>query len=296
MMLQTQTKAWLAFIATSAIWGFFPLFVRLMQEMSATELLYVRIIFSLLILLFFYAYKRRIASTLALIGSRPILIRLMITALLLALNWLVYIVAINKNLTSQASMGYFITPLINVALGVYLFQEKIDKWKMLALGLACVAVLYQIVLLGEFPWLALAIGVSFGFYGTLRKKIQLSPVAGLFAEMLILSPFALLAWLWLGLTGQAFEYRAYPMMIVYCIGAGAMTLVPLLLYLYAVKHLPLSTIAMAQYASPTLQFLLAIFYFHEPFDWTKLISFLLIWTGLGIYSLRLIYQYRRTSV
>lgn len=294
--MTNQGKAWLALIAAFGTWGFFPLFMRLMSAMRAEELLYVRVIFSLLILLIIYLYQGRMASLLRPLCQTRTCLSLLITAVLIALNWLFYIVAVNKNLTSQASMGYFITPLINVALGICLFGEKLDKWRALALGCASIGLLYQILVFGEFPWLALAIGGSFGCYGSLRKKFQLPAVAGLFAEMLILSPFVLAAWLWLAAQGQAFDYATQPSMIIYCLGAGVITLAPLLLYLYAVEHLPLNAVAMAQYSTPSLQFLLAIFYFHEPFDWTKLITFLFIWTGLGIYSLRLIYHYRRNTI
>lgn len=281
-------KAWLALGCAFATWGLFPIFVRMMSQMRADEFLYVRIVFSFLGLLVLFYGQGRLGKVLSHVLRPSFLLRTTLTALLIAANWLMYILAVNWQMTMQASMGYFITPLINVLFGVWLFQEKLDRWQITAVALALAGVIYQMLALGIMPWLPLAIGGAFGFYGVLRKKFAIPPLQGLFAEMLVLLPLALVAWAGLGLSGEAFDYLAQPSMIVMVVLAGVITLAPLLLFLYAIEFLPLTGVGLAQYSTPTIQFLIALWLFHEPFDIHRLIAFALIWIGLGIYSIHLL--------
>ncbi|SUO96949.1 EamA family transporter RarD [Suttonella ornithocola] len=286
-------KAWIALSIAFITWGAFPLFVRAMDTMRADEFLYVRIVFSFLCLLLLYAWKGKLKSAFQTILRPHFLLQASISAVFIALNWYLYIVAVNENLTTQASIGYFITPLINVLFGVWLFGDKMDIWKATALGFGLAGVIYQMIALHIMPWLPLGIGAAFGIYGSLRKKMRMPPVQGLFAELLVMLPIVLLAWAALVEQGKAFNYAADPSMILWCIAAGLITLIPLLLFLYAVNYLSLTAVGFAQYSSPSIQFLIAIFYFHEPFSISRLIAFILIWIGLAIYSVRLLQMTRR---
>lgn len=290
--MTTNSKALLALAGAFAIWGAFPIFVRWMSAMRADELLYVRIAFSFFLLTGLYVWRGELNRVWTDICRPVFLLRCCITAIFIAMNWYLYIVAVNLDQTTQASIGYFITPLINAMFGVWLFGEKLDRWKITALAFGCAGVLYQMAALGIMPWLALGIGGAFGIYGSLRKKMQMPPVRGMYAELLVLMPIVVLLWAKLAADGHNYPYLNHPSMIIMCIVAGIVTLVPLLLFLYAVQHLTLTTVGFAQYSTPTLQFLVAIFYFHEPFNTQRLIAFLLIWIGLGIYSVRLIQQNR----
>lgn len=278
--------------AAYAIWGGFPIFVRWMSAMQADEFLYVRISFSFMLLTSLYLVRGRLGSVMASICRLRFLMHCAVTGFCIAMNWLFYIIAVNKNLTSQASMGYFICPLISAGLGVYLFGEKLDSWKITALSFALAGVLYQSFILHSVPWLALAIGISFALYGALRKKMSLPPVQGMYTELLVMMPIVCGCWLYLAAQGKTFAYGEHPTMWLMCLAAGVITLAPLLFFLYAVQHISLTAVGFAQYSTPTLQFLLAVLYFKEPFDGHRLAAFILIWTGLAIVSFRLIQQTR----
>lgn len=291
--MTAYTKAWIALASAFGTWGVFPIFIRWMSEMRADELLYVRIAFSFFLLLAMFAYQGKLKMVWEQVMHPRFLLQCGFTSIFIALNWLLYIVAINMNLTTQASIGYFITPLINVMFGVWFFGERMNRWKVVALTFAFIGVLYQMIVLHMMPWLALGIGGAFGIYGSLRKKMKLPPVIGMFTELLVLMPVVMIGWGILVADGKSFDYLAQPSMILMCVAAGVVTLVPLLLYLYAVQHLSLTAVGFAQYSTPTMQFLLAVYYFHEPFDIHRLFSFILIWTGLAIYSIQLFQQTRR---
>lgn len=293
--MSATLRAFAALMCAFAIWGLFPIFVRLMSAMRADELLYVRVVFSLLCLLVFFSARQALGEVLRHVLQKRFLLRAACTAVFLALNWYLYIVAVNWHQTLQASIGYFITPLINVAFGYLVFKEKLDKWTQLALCFGIAGVICQMTLIQGSPWIAIAIGGSWGCYGGLRKALQLPPMQGLLAEMIILCPFALFLWGQLGLSGNAFPYLERPWMIFMALMAGVITLVPLLCFLYAVPKLNMSTIALGQYLTPTLQFLIALLYFHEPFNLQRFIAFLLIWIGLGIYSVHLLSYRRKTT-
>lgn len=260
--------------------------------MRVDEFLFVRVVFSFLLLTLLFLLQGRLRATWREVLYPKFLCQCAITGFFIAMNWLFYIIAVNKNLTTQASIGYFISPLISVMLGVGLFQDKLTRWQIGAVIFGALGVVYQMLVLHMMPWLALMIGCSFALYGALRKKMHLPPVQGMYAELLVMMPIVVFLWGRLALAGKTYDYAADPAMLLMCVLAGVVTLAPLLFFLYAVQHIRLTTIGFAQYSTPTLQFLIAVLYFKEPFDAHRLMTFVLIWIGLGIYSAGLIQQLR----
>jgi chloramphenicol-sensitive protein RarD len=204
-------------------------------------------------------------------------------ALFIALNWGIYIYAVESRQVLQASLGYFLTPLVNVALGLLILREQISRLQGVAVVLAALAIIYQLVLLGVVPWISLLLAFSFGTYGLLRKKVSLDGLSGLFVETMLLLPVGLLALGWLS-AGDQSHFTDTPGMTLLLLSSGIVTAIPLLLFAGAARRLRLSTIGFLMYINPTLQFALALLVFNEPLSEAKLLSFGLIWVALGLYS------------
>jgi len=209
---------------------------------------------------------------------------MIISAVLLAANWLVYVWAVETNQVLEASFGYFINPLVNVAIGMVLLGERQNRWQTVAIAVACVAIVVQAMGLGRIPWVALALAFSFGFYGYFRKTAKVGSATGLFVETLVLAPLALgyLAFTFVrdGNIGPLADPATLGLLAL----SGPATAMPLLLFAFAVQRLRLTTIGMLQYIGPSIQFLLAIFVLNESINVTQLLSFGLIWLSLIIYS------------
>jgi chloramphenicol-sensitive protein RarD len=207
------------------------------------------------------------------------------TALLLSANWLTYIWAVSTGHVVDASLGYFITPLVNVALGYSILGERPRRTQWIALGLAAAGVLWLAVAAGAWPWIGLVIGLSFGAYGLLRKIAVIGSLEGLTLETLILAPAAAvaMAWWW---GGSPTSFPAPDLATnAWLIGLGPATTVPLLLFAVAARRLPLTTLGLFQYLSPTIQLVLGVWIFDEPFTLARLCGFALIWAALALYTL-----------
>jgi chloramphenicol-sensitive protein RarD len=183
----------------------------------------------------------------------------------------------------QASLGYFLTPLVNVSLGLLILGERISRLQGIAVVMAAIAILYQLILLGVVPWISLLLAFSFGTYGLLRKKVALDGLSGLFVETLLLLPVGLLALAWLNLSGAS-HFAESPRLTLLLMSSGIVTAIPLLFFAGAARRLKLSTIGFLMYINPTLQFCLALLVFDEPLSEQKLFSFAIIWLALGLYS------------
>lgn len=283
------TRAYLALWGCFLIWGLFPIYFRYMRPLRPDEFLYARGVMSVLCLLVYFVFTGRLRRVLRDVPNPMMMLRCMLTAVFLAINWLTYIWAVQNDQTLQASFGYFITPVINVLFGLLLFGERLGRLQWAAIVCAFAGVGWQLFGLGVMPWASLGIAFAWGIYGGLRKKFRIAPVAGLFNELLVILPFVLIGWSWLYLTGEGFNYSGQPGVLIGMLLSGVSTVVPLLLFLYAVSHLPMTTVGITQYITPSIQFCIALFLFQEPFDNQRLISFILIWIGLGLYSMHLIY-------
>ncbi len=266
------------------IWGLIPIYFKAVQHVAASEVLAHRVIWAMLLLLALMVLKRRGRQIIAELRNRRRLAFYSATALLVATNWLVFIWSIHNDRLLEASLGYYINPLISVVLGVLFLGEQLKRWQIAAVLLATVGVLNLVVSHGTFPWVALTLGFSFGFYGLLRKKAGIDAILGLSVETLLLTPLALLFLAALALQGSGAFGRIDLGTDVLLTFAGLATAVPLICFLEAARRLRLSTVGLMQYLAPSLNFLLAVLVYNEPFTVTHVITFTCIWIALAIYS------------
>lgn len=285
-------RAVLAALGCYLLWGLVPIYWRPLAAVDAHELIAHRVVWSLAFtapLLWWMGGCREVFAVLRTWRSVGLNFA---SGALLTINWLVYVWAVNAGHVIEASLGYFLVPLVNVALGRLVLHERLRPAQWLAITLAAAGVAVQLVQLGRLPWIALALAVSFGTYGLLRKRSPLGPLAGLTVETLLLAPFAagLLLWRAHAGTGALGHAPAVTQGLILC--AGVVTAVPLLLFAYGARRLRLTTLGLLQYAAPIVQFALGIWFFREVFDRTRAQSFALIWAGLILYTAEALWRQR----
>lgn len=281
--------------AAYALWGLFPLYFREVAEVAALEVVLHRAVWSLLFLLAVLAALRRFGALREAFGSPRRAALFAASALFLSVNWMVYVWAVQQHRVVEASLGYFINPLVNVLLGTLVLHERLRRGQWLAVALAAAGVLWLTVSVGQPPWIALALAFSFGFYGLLRKTAPLGALEGLAVETLLLAPLAAALLAWWTLDGRSALATGDAALIGWLVLAGPLTAVPLLLFGAGARRLPMATLGLLQYIAPTLQFALGLWVFHEPFDARRLAGFALIWTGLAVYSAESLVALRRTQ-
>jgi chloramphenicol-sensitive protein RarD len=266
------------------IWGLSPLYWHLIGDVPALQIATHRIVWSALLLLPVMLFTRLRSELLAASRSPRLLVLLTVTAILVASNWLTYIWAVTHGRLLQASLGYFINPLVNVLLGVVFLRERLRRAQAVAVLLATVGVCWRTVEAGVFPAVALILALTFGFYGLLRKRAGVSSVTGLAVETFLLAiPGVLfLGGLWAQGRGAFLHSGARTDMLLML--AGPFTAVPLVLFTAGARRIRLATVGIMQYVAPTLMFLLAVFVFRDPFSLGELGSFVLIWIGLAVYT------------
>ena len=266
-------------------WGFFPLYFRLEPNVSPPEVLANRIVWSLLLVACVLSWRSHWAWLAPALRSRRIMASFVVSALLLSANWMTYIWAVSNGHVVDASLGYFMTPLVNVGLGYGLLGERPRRAQWTALAIAAAGVVWLTASAGRLPWIGLVLGLTFGAYGLLRKVASLGALEGLTLETMILAPAAVvgMAWWW-GSSATSFPGPDAPTN-AWLLGLGPATTVPLLLFAVAARRLSMTTLGLLQYLSPTIQFLLGIWLFHEPFSGARLAGFVLIWVALALYTL-----------
>ncbi len=277
------TKGVLYGLAAYTMWGSFPLYFALFGGVPAYEVLLHRVIWSCVFLAIVISVLKRWQPVTTALAHPEKLGYVLGCALFIALNWGVYIYAVETRHVLQASLGYFLTPLVNVAMGMLILRETISRLQGVAIGLATVAILYQLFLLGVVPWITLVLAFSFGTYGLFRKKVELDGLSGLFVETLLLLPVALLALALLSSYDRS-HFTGDTSMTLLLISSGIVTAIPLLAFAGAARRLRLATVGFLMYINPTIQFLIALLVFNEPLSTEKLMSFVMIWVALGIYS------------
>jgi chloramphenicol-sensitive protein RarD len=271
----------LAFLA----WGLFPLYFKALRSIPAQEILAHRMVWSLAFLAAVLLWRRQ-WTWLAAVARQPrVLAGFAASALLLSTNWGIYIWSVNHDRVVDASLGYFINPLVNVVLGYLLLKERMRPVQWTAVALATAGVVWLTYDAGHPPWISLALGLTFGFYGLLRKTAALGALEGLSLETILLFPFAAGYLLWLAQAGQNGFAAAAPLPQALLALSGPVTAIPLLAFAAAARRLPLSLLGLMQYVVPTMQLLLGVWLYHEPFGTGRLIGFALIWGGLALYSL-----------
>lgn len=264
-------------LSAYAIWGFIPLYFHWLSSVPPLTILYHRIIWSSLFLAVVVTARKEWKLILPVVLVRRNFVLLVVGAVLIAMNWLIFIYAVTTRQVLQASLGYFINPLLSIALGMVFLRERLRGWQWLAVVIATLAVVNLGLRGNGFPWLALSLAVSFAFYGLTRKAVNLNSLHGLMIESLILVPIALFM---IG-TGRS---TPVPFQTLGALSlSGIITAVPLLCFGAALRRLPLSMMGFLQYVGPTLQFLVATCLFREPLDRAKLGSFGLCWLAIAIY-------------
>jgi len=271
-------------ISAYVMWGFAPLYFKLLHDVNASEILIHRVLWSCLLLALIIVGAKKWSYVQAIMKQPKLLIRLTFTATILAANWFLFIWAINNNHLLDASLGYFINPLFSVALGVIFLNEKLRKWKKIAVFLAVVGVLIQLLALGTLPIVSLALATTFGTYGLLRKKMAVDSFVGLWFESILMLPFALLYWSFFTDSATSNMFNNALDLNIILIMAGIVTTAPLLCFTAAAKRLTLSALGFFQYIGPSIMFVLATFLYHEPLLKAKLATFVLIWCALIIFS------------
>jgi chloramphenicol-sensitive protein RarD len=286
-----RTRAGLVYgMSAYVIWGFIPLYFHILSNVSPLRILYHRIIWSALFMGFIVSLRSEWRSVLPVLGSRKNVVMLTAGAVLIALNWLIFIYAVGTRQLLQASLGYFINPLLSIALGMVFLRERLRGWQWLAVLLAAGAVLNLGLRAAGFPWLAISLAASFGLYGLVRKTIDINSLHALMIESAILFPVAAIM-----LTFGPSETLSRSTLGILSL-SGVITAVPLLCFGAALRRLQLSTMGFMQYVGPTLQFLVAVCLFKEPLDRSKLISFAFCWAGIGVYIIDSLLNQRRPEV
>ncbi len=266
------------------IWGMFPLYFKQVADVPALEVVMHRTVWSLLFVMLVLLVRRQWAWLAVVVRQPKVLGAFALSALLLSGNWLTYVWAVQNQHVVDASLGYFILPLVNVALGYVFLRERPRPGQWLAVAVAAAGVLWLTVQTGRLPWIALVLATTFGFYGLLRKVASLGALEGLALETLLLAPLGLGALAWWSWQGQGVLVQGDASAMAWLLLAGPLTAIPLLLFAAGARRIPLTTLGILQYISPTLQFALGVWIFHEPFQMARLAGFVLIWAALGVYS------------
>lgn len=279
-------------LACYVTWGVFPLYWKLLAHVPSQQILAHRVIWSVVFLIALLLVLRNRHFLIYLKQPRTLGL-LFITGVLVGSNWFVYIYAVNHNHIVEASLGYYINPLVNVLLGVIFLKERLGKMQLIALAFALAGVAWLAFHIGHIPWISLFLAVSFALYGLLRKKANLESLPGLLIETLLLSPMALFYLWFVNQQGSGVFLHSSILTNVLLIFGGPVTAIPLFWFGKAATRIPLSTIGFIQYISPTLQLIIGLLVYREPFSPIYLASFALVWTGLIIYSVSLMREYRK---
>jgi chloramphenicol-sensitive protein RarD len=267
------------------LWGFFPLYWPLLQPAGAVEILAHRIVWSVVVLVAVVVLTRRGPSLRALVADRRTLALLAVASVLITINWGTYIWGVNNHHVVESSLGYFVNPLVSVLLGVLVLGERLRRLQWAALALAAVAVLAHTVEYGRPPWVSLVLAFSFGTYGLAKKKADAGAVESLVVETLVVSPVALGYLVVLTATGASSFGAGGPGHVLLVMGTGLVTVIPLLCFGGAATRIPLSTLGLMQYLTPTTQFILGLTVFHEPMPAMRWVGFGLIWLALVLFTI-----------
>lgn len=283
-------------LSAYVLWGMFPLFFKRLQAASAIEVVLHRMVWSLVFVLVVLAVLRR-WNWLGDVRRSPALLgKFAVSALLLAGNWLSYVWAVNNGHVLDASLGYFILPLINVALGFIFLHERPRKAQWAAFALAATGVLWMAVQSGHMPWLALLIAMTFGFYGLMRKTATLGALEGMSLETMLLAPLAVVALLWAGPSGPGSQWPAHDAHTwLFFLLSGPVTAIPLLLFAAGARRVPLSTMGFLQYITPSILALMGVFLYGETFAGPRAVGFVFIWVALALYTAEGLWAGRRAA-
>lgn len=278
------------------IWGLVPVYFKAVDHIDPLEVVSHRVIWSALFLALVLLFSRRLLAAFRMFKSSRLMLGLFFSALVISINWLVFIWAVGQERIVETTLGYFINPLINIVFGFFVFSERLRFLQWCAVALAVLGVGYQLTVLGELPWVALVLAFSFSIYGVLRKKIKIDAVAGLFIETLWLSPLAIIYLLVLNNFGQLQFFKEGTDSMLLLLAAGLVTSFPLLAFAAGAKRISLTLLGFIQYLGPSIAFLIAVYYYDEPMDLQRLVTFVFIWAALVLFTVEgIVYQKGKLS-
>jgi chloramphenicol-sensitive protein RarD len=277
------------------IWGFFPLYFHQLAHVAPMDILSNRAAWACVFVGLLLTLRGRWQQVRAVFRTPQHLARLALAALLVGSNWLVFLWAVANQQVVASSLGYFLTPLVNVLLGLVVLKERLNRLEWLAVALAIAAIGNEIITLGSLPWVSLFLAATFGTYGLVRKQVPVDALSGLWLETLAMLPVCLLYALWMAQSGHAVFAGGDLSTNALLAGAGVMTALPLMAFAAAAQRLDLATVGMLMYINPTLQFLTAVWVFGEPLQNARLVSFALIWFGLFVFSWSAWRKYRAAT-
>ncbi len=277
------------------IWGLLPVFLKQLTAVPVLQVTAHRMVWGFAVALLWLALRHELPLVRRALADPQIRWRLCASATLISVNWLTYVWGIANNRVVETSLGYFINPLVNVMLGVLVLSERLNRAQWSAVALAAAGVSYLTWSVGHPPWLALLLAFSFGLYGLVRKTVGVESLVGFGAETLLLLPLGLGYLVWCELNGVgSFGQRGGTIDALLILG-GPLTAVPLVLFAIGARRIPYSTVGLLQYIGPTIQLLLAILVYHEPFERAKVTGFAIIWAGLAIYAIDSLWRSRRIA-
>jgi chloramphenicol-sensitive protein RarD len=280
-------------LAAYTMWGIAPIYFKLLTSVPALEIVMHRIVWSVLVLCLLLAVRKKFSQVFTAIRDPKVIAILSISGLLLAVNWLTFIWAVNNDQMLEASLGYFINPLFNVLLARFFLQESLTRLQLLAVFVALAGVAFLIFSYGQLPWVALVLATSFSIYGLLRKKVTVDSMPGLLIESCIMLPFALLYWFVMDTTSGNMLENSFDLNVTLLL-AGVVTTAPLLCFTAAARRIRYTTLGFFQYIGPSLMFLLAVMHYQEPLDTTRVVTFVCVWSGLLIYVYDSLRVYRKS--
>lgn len=265
------------------LWGILPLYWKLLPEFSPLHILLHRIIWSAIFLLLIVAFQKKLGSLRDVFRQRRQLQLFFLSGALIGGNWLLYIYAVASGQTTEASLGYYLCPLVTVVLAAVFLHERLSSFQWIAFAFATIGVFARIIVEGRFPSIAVVLAVSFALYGLIRKKLAFDTIVGLSIETLLLTPFAFVGFSMMAIEPQSHLAQQIASAIPLLIGTGVVTSLPLLFFGYGVRHAPLSVIGFFQFFGPTIQLLIALYVFHEPVHQHTLVPFCIIWAGVALF-------------
>ena len=287
-----ERTALIAGFAAFITWGLVPVYWKLLKSVPATEILAHRFVWTTLFLVLLLSWQRRWSEVLEAAHSRRAMLYCLTSGASIAINWFLFIWAVNTGHIIETSLGYFMTPLVNVLFGAIFLRERLTRWQFVSVFLATVGVLNLTFGYGRFPWIALSLCFSFGIYGLLRKKSDTRPIPGLFFETVAIAPFAAAYLFILHRKGVlVFGSQGLTLSFLLLI-SGMVTGLPLVWFGHAARHLRLTTVGFLQYLAPTCTFFLGVFLYHETFTRAHLVTFTMIWIALAIFTIEAIWRWR----
>lgn len=297
-MNHTYNSTLVGFIYGAAaymLWGFLPLYWKLLDQMPATEILAHRILWSFVFMCTILYFNRQLQSCKEVLKSKSNIVRILCATILITINWGLYIWAVTSGRVLESSMGYYMNPLIVVVLGVVILKERLNTWQIVSLIMAAIGVCIITISYGRIPWVSLILALSFALYGLMKKTIPVGSTVGLALETAMLTPFVLTYITIRQVNGIGALGNVSAMTTLILMGSGVATALPLLWFSKGAKRIPLSSMGFLQYISPTISLLLGVFVFKEQFTQTHMLSFGFIWGGLIIYSISQVNQMRKKN-